>query len=232
MKVSIVMPVYNEEEVVSETISDIEEKLNINYEILIVNDHSTDSTVQIANNMIGKYPNIRIIDNNQGKGFTGALKTGFRNVAGEAVVPFMADSCDDPLTIPNMLEKIEEGYDVVCGSRYMKGGKRVGGRLSQGLFSRFVGLTMRLFTGIPTHDCSNAFKMYRKEVLDNIEIEEAGFAVSMEMIIRAFSERVKITEVPTTWYGREKGESKFKILSVGKNYLKWYVRALFFRRRV
>jgi hypothetical protein len=142
----------------------------------------------------------------------------------------MADLCDDPTTVPAMLEKIEAGFDVCCGSRYMPGGTKHGGPALQSWFSRLVGWSLHKFIGLPTCDASNAFKMYRREVLMDMTIEEAGFASSLEIIVKAFLKNRKICEVPTTWRARTKGKSSFKVFKVARNYLRWYMWALLFRK--
>ena len=148
------------------------------------------------------------------------------SVKTDVVVPVMGDLCDDLMTIPLMLEKVKEGFDVVCGSRYIKGGSRIGGSKVKGFFSFFVGLTMSMFTGIPTRDVANAFKMYRKEVIESINIESTGFEVSMELALKAYFNGFKVTEVPTVWREREKGKSSFKIFNLTPNYSRWYLWAV------
>ena len=232
MKLTIVIPAHNEEESLPKTLYSLQASVKVPHEIIVVDDHSIDGTFAVALKFADKCHNIRIIKNDTRPGFTNAIKKGFSQVEEGVVVLVMADCCDDPETINAMYAKIIDGYDVVCGSRYMKGGSR-GGKPLQGFFSRLVGFTLHVFIGIPTHDSSNAFKMYTKEVLDSIDIEEAGFASSLEISVKAFSEGFKITEVPTGWRKREAGESKFNIANVSKNYIYWFLWALFksFKRR-
>jgi dolichol-phosphate mannosyltransferase len=229
MKLTAVIPVHNEEEVIGDTLARLESELTIPHEVVVVNDHSTDRTVGVVKDAMAKWSNIRLVDNEFPPGFTNALKTGFSSVDEGAIVTVMGDLCDDIGTIEKMYGKIQEGYDVVCGSRYMKGGRKIGGRFLQGVFSKFVGLSLHWLTGIPTHDVSNAFKMYRHEVVTNMNIEEAGFASSLEITVKAYVKSFRITEVPTAWHGRTKGQSDFRILRVSKNYLRWYVWALLLR---
>ena len=110
------------------------------------------------------------------------------------------------------------------------GGKHDEDSEVKGMFSRFVGLSLRRLVGVPTHDATNAFKMYRSEIIKNIPIEEAGFACSMEILVKAFLRRAKITEVPTVWHGRTSGKSKFSMLKGGKDYLRWYLWAVLLRK--
>ena len=226
VNLSIVIPACNEEVVIEKTLCDLEEKLKIKHEVIVVNDHSTDGTAEIVKKIALKYKNIRLIFNYKSPGFTEALKTGFENVRYNIIVPIMADFSDDILSIGKMLEKINEGYDLICASRYMKGGNKLGGRVLQSCFSRLVCLSIYWLIKIPTHDVTNSFKMYRKEILEGVDIKKAGFAVSMQITLKAFFKEYRITEIPTVWKSRIVGQSNFKVLKEFKNYIKWYLWAL------
>ncbi len=226
MKLTVVVPARNEEENISQVISSIEDRLNFPFELVVVNDHSLDTTARIVLDLAKKYGNISLVENNLPAGFANALKTGLGSVKTEVVVLVMGDLCDDLGTIPLMFDKIKEGFDLVCGSRYIKGGGRIGGSKVKGFFSFFVGRTISMFTGIPARDVANAFKMYRKEVIESINIESTGFEVSMELALKAYFNGFKITEVPTVWREREKGKSSFKMFNLTPNYSRWYLWAV------
>jgi len=139
----------------------------------------------------------------------------------------MADYSDDLSVVNNMLDRIIQGYDIVCGSRYMKGGKQTGGPKFKGLLSRTAGLSLHLMTGIPTHDITNSFKMYRKSVLNDIKIEShGGFEIGMEIVVKSFLNGRNITEVPSTWTGRAAGKSRFRLMKWLPGYLRWYIYAI------
>lgn len=209
---SIIIPARNEEENIEETIKSIARFLNnIKSEIIVVNDHSTDKTEETVKNISHKNPFVRVINNEKPPGFANALFSGFENARGKFVLPVMADGCDEPETILLMLKKMDEGYDLVCGSRYIKDGGKYGGPKIQGFFSTFVGKSLHYLIRIPTMDISNAFKMYRRDVLLSMKIKEKGFAISMEAALKFYFLGYKITEVPTIWYGRKKGKSKFRL---------------------
>jgi len=144
----------------------------------------------------------------------------------------MADGCDDPNTIKEMYEKAKNGYDLVCASRYTKGGRRFGGPKLKGFFSEFVGRSIHLLTRIPTTDVANAFKLYRKTALQKIRIEDSGFAISMEITLKTYFQGYKISEIPTCWKGRKEGKSKFQVLKIAPLYLKWYIWALMKRAKL
>ena len=221
---------HNEDAVIGKTIVAIEKQVAIDYEIVVVDDHSSDNTSGEVKALIEKFPNIRLVENDRERGFANALTKGFSVSNSEFVIPVMADLCDDPLTINEMYIKAVKGYDIVCGSRYMKGGTKLGGPPIQAFFSRFVGRSLKYIIGIPTSDASNSFKLYRKKVLDSIKSKSKGFEISMEITLRAYFAGYSITEVPTVWKGREIGKSKFYIFKVAPNYIKLYLWAVFRRK--
>ena len=229
MTLSIIIPAYNEEENIGKILENIERSLSIAHELVVINDHSTDNTRGIIIELSKRYSNIRLVDNNGQKGFANAVKTGFKNAKGEVVIPIMADLCDDLATIEKMMGKINEGYDIVCGSRYIKGGLRLGGSRIKGFFSSFAGWSLHYLLGLPTHDIANAFKMYRKIVIEAVDIKSTGFEISMEIPLKAYYLGFKITEVPTIWKEREKGKSSFKMFRLFPNYSKIYLWGIFKR---
>jgi len=229
MRLSIVIPAYNEQDNITDIINNIEHSIDMSHELVVVNDHSTDATPELVQKLSGKYSNIRLVENLNERGFVNAVKTGFFNTKTEVVVPVMADLCDELTTIKEMFKKINEGYDVVCGSRYVKGGVRLGGSKIKGFFSCFAGRSLHYLLKIPTHDIANAFKMYRKKVIDSIDIKSKGFEISMEIPLKAYYSGFKITEIPTVWRERAKGKSNFRIFKLLPNYLKLYIWAIFKR---
>lgn len=226
MRLSIIVPAHNEEENISEVIRRIEDGVSVEHELVVVNDHSTDKTPAIVKGLSLRYPNLRFADNTTDKGFANAIKFGFSQAKGDLVIPVMGDLCDDLGTLKDMLKKIDQGYDVVCGSRYIKGGARLGGSRLKGFFSAFAGRSLYYLVGIPTHDIANAFKMYRRKVIDSMDIESAGFEISMELPLKAYYAGFKIAEVPTVWREREKGKSNFKMFNLAPNYSRWYLWAV------
>jgi len=227
IKLSIIIPARNEQENIKDTVEIIMSYIDKeNTEVIIVNDHSTDKTEEIARKMSEKFENVRVINNEKTQGFANAILSGIEKAKGKYVLPIMADMCDDPKIIKEMLKEAEEkNFDIVCGSRYIKGGRKIGGPKVQGFFSTFVGKSLYYLIGIPTHDVSNAYKLYKKKIFDDIKIEEKGFAVSMEITLKGYFAGYKISEIPTVWYGRKKGKSKFK-LSKTFPYIKLYFWAI------
>jgi len=144
----------------------------------------------------------------------------------------MADGSDEYQAVDGMYERIREGYGIVVGSRYMQGGQQIGGPFLKGLMSRMAGISLHYLTGIPTHDISNSFRMYSRQVLNNIKIESTGgFELGMEITVKAYGLGYKITEIPTTWKDRSAGKSKFKLWAWLPKYLHWYFYLLKHRGR-
>lgn len=228
MDLTIVIPAYNEEEIILQTLESLKKYISYPHEIIVVNDGSTDKTEEVVRAFGKQHRNVKVTSTRAGAhGFANALRLGFGVAKNGPVVPVMADLCDDPRTINLMYKKIQEGWDIVCGSRYVPGGSKKGGRKLQNLLSTLVCITLYYLTGIPTKDVSNAFKMYRKEVLRNVKFNpRAGVEMSMEITFQAYFNDAKITDVPTHWVGRKIGKSKFKLMQRTPRYLRIYLWAL------
>lgn len=222
--VDIIIPAHNEEEVIIETLESIDRHVKIPYMITVVNDCSSDNTKKEVLKYMRSHRRIRLLNTTSNKrGFSNAIHTGFVKTKGKYVVPVMADLCDDPKTINRMYKEIQEGWDIVCGSRYIKGGGKVGGPRVQGFLSQMVCLTLHLFSGIPTKDVSNAFKMYKRSTLSQVTFnQQSGVEMSMELTIQAYFQGARIKDIPTTWRGRTQGTSKFKIVKRTPRYWRIY----------
>ncbi len=154
-------------------------------------------------------------------GFGNAIRTGFENASGDIIIPVMADLSDDPHDIPKLVRKINEGYDIAYGSRFCKGGATDGYPKMKMLANRAFNNSVRLMFGIRHKDVTNAFKAYRREVLDAIgikNIEANGFDLTVEIPLKAHILGFKSAEVPVTWHGRERGEAKLKLSQNGHRY--------------
>lgn len=222
MKLSIVMPVYNEGDVIKKTIQAVESKVKSLHELMIIYDMDQDNTIPVAKKLQKRYPNVKLVKNIYGRGALNALKTGLKLARGEAVCVMMADLTDDPKVLNTMIEKFDQGYDVVAASRYMKGGHQIGGPFIKQILSRIAGISLHYLVSIPTHDVSNSFRLYAKKFLDKVKIEsDGGFELSTELTVKAYILGYKITEVPTTWVYNAK-ESRFYLKKWLPKYLKWY----------
>ncbi len=221
---TIILPVYNEGENVSFVINSIEKKVKTPHEILVVYDFDKDNTIPVVKKFAKKYKYIKLVKNNLGKGLLNAIKTGFAKAHGKVIVVMPADRADNPTTINKMYRKILSGADVVCATRYTKGGKKIGGEMIKTFISKVAGLSTPLVLGIPTTDLSNGFKMYKREIIDKIPIKsDGGWEFALELTIKAHNLGYKVSEVPSIWKDRIHGESKFKLKKWLPKYIYWYV---------
>lgn len=227
MLLSIVVPVYREGEAARPVLTALAARAPTPHEILVVHDEADDPTVPVVDALRTAHPQIRAVHNQLGRGPARALRAGFAAARGEAVLVTMADASDDPDDFAPMLARLVEGYDLVAASRYMRGGRQLGGPALKGLLSRLAGRSLHWLTGLPTADPTSAFKLYRKAMLERLELEsDRGFEITLEITVKAFLAGYRITEVPTVWRDREQGQSNFQLLRWLPRYLRWYALAL------
>lgn len=221
--IDICVPVYNEGENIKALLDSLRQKVRTDFRLIIIYDFEEDNTLPVLRSIQDDYPfDIALIKNCYGRGVAKAILTGIKSIKSEYWVLTMADLSDELSTIDQMYEKIQQGYDMVAGSRYMRGGKKHGGPVIKSLFSRCAGLGMHILIGLPIHDLSNAFKMYRTNVTKTIPLESTdGFEVCTELAIKTYLAGYRETEVPTEWYDRTAGESNFKMWKWIPKYLHW-----------
>ena len=226
-ELSIVMPVYNEGDRVVPVLRDLAAALRTDHEILVVYDFDADTTVPPVRTLAQELPQVRPLRNDLGRGVLNAMKTGIAAARGQYVLITMADGSDDPATVGPMLRLARLGSDVVAGSRYMRGGRQVGGPLVKRTLSRVAGLSLYALGGVPIHDPTNNFKLYSRTFLDSVVIEsEAGFELAIELSVKAALAGRAMAEVPTTWRDRTSGESHFRLRAWLPHYLRWYLLAV------
>lgn len=224
-KLNIVIPVYNEEGSIGKTLAKIKEDVTVPNSILIIYDFPEDNTLPALEEAEKKLAiSVRKIQNKYGHGVLNAIKTGLEEAGSEYVAVMMADFSDQPETLNEMIAKADsENADIVCASRYMKGGCQRGGPLVKGLLSRCAGLSLHYLAGVPTHDPTNSFKLYRKSFLEKTPIESTGgFELGLELVVKAHKQGYKICEIPSEWNDRMAGKSRFKLAKWLPRYLKWY----------
>ncbi len=227
--VEIIIPVYNEGENIVRTLEEIEAKITHPHKITVVYDFEGDNTLPPLRRFIERtgHSGIRTEKNHYGKGALNAIRSGFEAAEGDVCLVCMGDLSDDMAVVGAMLALMDEGCDVVCGSRYMRGGRQIGGPILKGILARLAGLSLHYLAGVPTHDVTNSFKMYRRSLLRRITIEsQGGFEIGMEILVKAHLLGCKIGEVPSTWRDRSGGESKFMLWKWLPHYLHWYFLAL------
>ena len=228
--VSFIIPFHNEAENAGpmlERVLQFGKNAGWNFEIVPVNDRSNDNTGKILENYTKKYPKVIHSFRRQDGGELGntmgyALKLGTEKSQGKIVIWTMGDMSDDTQTYRAIVEKINTGYDMVFGSRYMPGGSRGNLEAFKAFLSSNGTLLARILFGIPVHDITNAFRGFRKQVFNQVKLQGMGFDISQEFAIKAHQMGFKLGEVPTVYINRDKGVSKFKMWKMIRQYLHVY----------
>lgn len=223
MKLSIVIPAYNEEESITETIDQIEEalsKVSIDHEIFVVNDNSKDNTLQVLENLSKKYPSLKYDTNNGPNGFGYAVRFGLERYSGDCVAVMMADLSDSPYDLIRYYTTMIEGnYDCVFGSRFIKGGKLVDYPFIKKIINRIANFIIKTVMNIKYNDTTNAFKLYKREVIDGVKpILSPHFNLTIELPLKAIIRGYTYKVVPNSWTNRKYGVSKLKIREMGSRY--------------
>jgi glycosyltransferase involved in cell wall biosynthesis len=228
--VDFILPVYNEGANIGRALYEIDRLVALPKRVLVVYDFDGDDTVPVVRALHAqrKFPWAVLHRNDVGRGVANAVKAGIAVTESDVVIVTMADLSDDLTVVPAMVDLIRnQRYDIVCASRYMRGGKQIGGPWLKGLMSRTAGVSLYWMGALPTHDATNAFRAYRREVLLAHPIESTcGFAYSLEITAKAHTVGRRITEVPSVWRDRSAGQSRFKLRAWLPDYMKWYFYAL------
>ena len=223
MKLSIVIPAHNEEDCLYSTVLDIVNILLrecISHEIIIINDNSTDSTALVCERLCQERTTVRFINNQSPNGFGFAIRRGLQEFTGDAVAIMMADASDDPQDLATAYIMLQEGYDCIFGSRFIQNGCVFDYPKHKLFINRLANRFIQLIFGLRYNDTTNAFKLYRREVIEGIQpILSHHFNLTVELplkaIIRGFSYKI----IPIKWYDRTTGVSKLKIKEMGSRYL-------------
>lgn len=229
MKFSVVIPAYNEAENLGKTAQEAIEALEaekIPYEMIIVNDNSTDETPNIIKKLQEKYPAVKNFDRQPPGGVGRAIREGLELVEGDAVVVCMADSSDSPKDLVAYYRKLEEGYDCVYGSRFIKGSNTTNYPPLKLVVNRIVNTMIRWMFRCPFNDLTNAFKAYRTEVIRECSPYRAcHFNITIEMSLSALIRKYNIAQIPISWQGRTWGESNLSLRRMGRRYLEILLKA-------
>ena len=222
MKLSVVIPAHNEEGSIAPTISQLYETLRQNdipHEILVVNDNSKDSTVQILETLKVNIPTLHYVSNTGANGFGFAVRFGLERFSGDCVAIMMADLSDSPDDLVKFYKKMKEGYDCVFGSRFIKGGSTYDYPKIKLVINRVANGIVQLAFGIRYNDTTNAFKLYRKETIDGLKpLLASHFNLTLELPLKAIVRGYSYAVLPNSWTNRKTGESKLKIREMGSRY--------------
>lgn len=207
MKLSVIIPVYNERETIEEIIRRVEEvNVGLEKEIIVVDDGSQDGTSQVLKSL--KFPNLKIFRHSKNMGKGAALQTGFSKAEGDIILIQDADLEYNPQDYPKLLEAILDGRaDVVYGSRFLGGPHRVL------FFWHYVGnkiLTTlsNIFSNLNLSDMETCYKVFKKEILERIKLKSKRFGFEPEFTIKVAKMNCRIYEVPISYSGRDYSEGK------------------------
>ena len=222
MKLSIVIPAYNEEGSITETLLKLYEtllKYKVDHEIVVVNDNSKDNTEKLLSELKAQIPSLNYFTNEGPNGFGYAVRYGLDRFTGDCVAVMMADLSDDPEDLIRYYNKMQEGFDCVFGSRWIKGGKVIDYPWLKKIINRVANTIVRIFMGIRYNDTTNAFKLYRKEVITGLKpFLSPHFNLTLELPLKAIIRGYSYSVIPNSWTNRKYGESKLKIKEFGSRY--------------
>lgn len=212
MKTAIVIPLHNEEKNIKELLNKIL-SLEENFFIIPVNDNSNDQTGEIIEKYSKSYKGIIPVHRKKQEGLHAVYVSGFKkakNLPINGIITMDGDLSHSPNDIPELIKE-KDGYDVVVGSRYVKGGKTTEWSFVRKLMSWLARFAAKLILGIKVKDCTAGFKYYSKNFIESIDLgnlSAIGYAFQVEMIYKATKNNFKIKEVPITFKGRKRGSSK------------------------
>lgn len=223
MKLSVVIPAYNEEESLPETIRSLYQtltKYEIEHEIWVTNDNSKDNTLKVLTRLKEEVPSLTVETNTGPNGFGFAVRYGLERFSGDCVAVFMADMSDDPEDLVKYYQTMKEtGVDAVFGSRWMKGGKVIDYPPHKRIINRVANFIIKMMMGIKYNDTTNAFKLYKRETIEGVKPFMAShFNLTIELPLKAIVRGYSYKVVPNSWTNRKYGESKLKIKEMGSRY--------------
>jgi len=222
MKLSVVIPAHNEAGSIGRTVEALAltlDRESIPWEILVVDDHSADATVDEIVALAARHPGVRCISNERRGGFGYAVRSGLDAYTGDAVAIVMADLSDSPEDLVTYYRLLERGFDCAYGSRFMPGARVSDYPRFKLVMNRLVNLGIRMLFRHGYNDTTNAFKAYRREVIDNCQpLLSAHFNLTVELPLKALVRGHSYAIVPVSWTNREAGESKLRLQEMGSRY--------------
>lgn len=223
MRLSVVIPARDEAESIGETVRSLIRTLaaeEIDHEVITVDDGSTDRTGEILRALQGLYPTFRSVENGPPSGFGLAVRKGLKHSSGEAVAVVMGDGSDSPEDVVRCFRKLQEGHECVFGSRFVKGSRITGYPTHKLLLNRLANLFVRVLFALDYNDVTNAFKLYRREVIEGSQpLISRHFNLTVELPLKAIVRGYDYAVIPISWTNRKSGVSKLKIREMGSRYL-------------
>jgi dolichol-phosphate mannosyltransferase len=223
MKLSVVIPAYNEEETVAETVEGIVAALSreqIEHEVIVVDDSSSDGTAAVVEAIAERHPQVLCLPSPFHNGFGFAVRAGLDAFEGDAVAIVMADGSDSPEDLVVYQRQLEAGYECVFGSRFVQGARVIDYPRSKLIMNRIVNWGIRMLFRHGYNDTTNAFKAYRREVIENLRpFLSNHFNLTVELPLKAVVRGYSYSIVPISWTNRKAGVSKLSLNEMGSRYL-------------
>jgi dolichol-phosphate mannosyltransferase len=220
---SVIIPARDEEGCIASTVEHLHVELRLRdvpHEIVVVDDGSSDGSWSILQSLNERVPTLRPVQNPAPHGFGRAVVRGFDHMAGDAAVVMMADESDDCRDVVRYWTKLNEGYDCVFGSRFMRGGGVIDYPKLKLLLNRLANYFLKLLFRINLNDTTNAFKAYRKEAIDGCRpLIAPHFNLTVELPLKAIVRGYSWTTIPITWRNRRSGTAKLQLREMGSRYL-------------
>jgi dolichol-phosphate mannosyltransferase len=223
MKVSVLIPVQNEAEVIGSTVAAVTaalERAGRDHEVIVVDDASSDGTAAVVESLRAAHPSVRCVRSQYPQGFGYAVRAGLDVFEGDAVAIVMGDGSDSPSDLLRYFQLIDEGYDCAFGSRFQAGSRVIGYPLLKLILNRIVNLGIRALFAHGYNDTTNAFKAYRRCVIENVgPLLSNHFNLTVELPLKAIVRGHSYAVVPISWTNRAAGHSKLGLKEMGSRYL-------------
>ena len=220
---SIVIPARDEEGCIGSAVENLHLELrhhDVPHEIIVVDDGSTDRTWALLQELETRIPNVVPVQNTGAHGFGRAIIWGLDRIKGDAVIIMMGDESDNAADAVRYWQKLNEGFDCVFGSRFMRGGKVIDYPPFKLLLNRIANYCLRILFGLRLNDTTNAFKAYRREVIEGCRpLISPHFNLTVELPLKAIVRGYSWTTIPITWRNRRTGTAKLKLKEMGSRYV-------------
>lgn len=226
-RLDIVIPVYNEGNIILSTLAALRREVKTPARILICYDFPEDTTLAAIKSNPDAVAGLDIeFVRNRSRGAHAAVMSGFAASRAPYVLMFPADDDFNAGILDAMVAKADAGAAIVCACRFMPGGCMVGCRWLKAALVRTAAFTLYHVARLPTRDATNGFRLFSRRVIDTIEVEsDSGFCYSLEMLVKCHRLGWPVADVPAQWFERKQGASRFKVLSWVPAYLRWYIYA-------